>query len=200
MSCICIYTPNVITWLLIKTCDIYSKIQNSRRESSPPKTLHDRAAVAQLAHKLANELLHGVLSLLLAAAAVLLLLATMLLLLATVMLLLATTAVVRLLLLSGVAATTASALVRRRNSLAAGEVDVHPAGVLFGVVLEAELAADLLYAGLDLLDVVCAVVALSDDAVFRVRSYGSVFDPEPGSRPSRQRKKHTQREGGREGV
>lgn len=142
---------------------IYPKIPR-RQHLSPRKALHDRAAVAQLAHKLANELLHGVLSLLLAAAAVLLLLATMLL--AAMMLLLATTAVVRLLMLSGVAAATTSALVRRRNSLAAGEVDVHPAGVLFGVVLEAELAADLLDAGLDLLDVVCAVVALSDDAVF----------------------------------
>lgn len=53
----------------------------------------------------------------------------------------------------------------RRIGTAALEVDVHAAGVLLGRVLEAELPADLLDAGLDLLDVVGRVVALADDDV-----------------------------------
>jgi len=150
---------------------------NPRREIS--KALHDGAAVAQLAHKLANELLHIVLSLLLAAAAVVLLLATMVLLLAT--------AVVRL-LLPGVATTTTTAMVRGRDSLPASEIDVDAAGVLFGMVLKAELAADLLDAGLDLLNVVHAVVALSDDAV-SMCGYALVLVFEPGRKSSAETQK-----------
>lgn len=56
---------------------------------------------------------------------------------------------------------------RRRHAahLAALEVDVDAAGVVLGGVVQAQLAADLLDAGLDLLDVPRAVVALADDNV-----------------------------------
>lgn len=56
-------------------------------------------------------------------------------------------------------------LVRRRHGLAALQVDVDAARVLLGAVLEPQLAAHLLDAGLELLHVVHAVVALADDPV-----------------------------------
>lgn len=54
-------------------------------------------------------------------------------------------------------------LIRGHDGLAAGQVDVHPAGVLLSGILETQFAADLLNARLDLLDVACRVVALADD-------------------------------------
>ena len=49
--------------------------------------------------------------------------------------------------------------------IATAQIDVNAALVLLGVILQAELATDLLDAGLDLLDVAGAVVALADDDV-----------------------------------
>lgn len=45
-------------------------------------------------------------------------------------------------------------VMRRHDSLAASQVDVDTAGVFLGSVLQAEFAADLLDARLDLLDMV----------------------------------------------
>lgn len=50
------------------------------------------------------------------------------------------------------------------DGLTTGEVDVDPTGVILGGIFQAEFAADLLDARLDLLDVAGGVVALADDA------------------------------------
>lgn len=63
-----------------------------------------------------------------------------------------------------VATMLATATARRDDRGTALEVDVHASGVGLGHVFQAELVADLLDAGLDLLDVVDGVVSLADDA------------------------------------
>lgn len=58
-------------------------------------------------------------------------------------------------------------LVRRvggHDSLTTGEIDVNPTSVILGGIFQAEFAANLLDARLDLLDVAGGVVALADDA------------------------------------
>ena len=54
---------------------------------------------------------------------------------------------------------------RGHISRSTGEVDVDTTGVFLGGILQTQTATDLLDAGLDLLDVVCRVVAFADDAV-----------------------------------
>jgi hypothetical protein len=70
-----------------------------------------------------------------------------------------------------VLAATMTAMARGHDRWPALEVDVHAAGVGFRYVLQAEFLADLLDAGLDLLDMVDGVVALADDSA---RERGSV--------------------------
>jgi hypothetical protein len=70
-----------------------------------------------------------------------------------------------------VLATTVTTMARRHDRWPALEVDVHAAGIGFRDVLQAEFLADLLDAGLDLLNVVDGVVALADDSA---RERGSV--------------------------
>jgi hypothetical protein len=70
-----------------------------------------------------------------------------------------------------VLATAMTTMARRHDRWPALEVDVHAAGVGFRYILQAELLADLLDAGLDLLDMVDGVVALADDSA---RERGSV--------------------------
>lgn len=70
--------------------------------------------------------------------------------------------------LASTAGVSSRRLLGRRGhaaDLAALEVDVDAARVVLGRVVQAQLAADLLDAGLDLLDVARAVVALADDDV-----------------------------------
>lgn len=57
--------------------------------------------------------------------------------------------------------------VRRHHGLATSQVDIDPAGVFLGGVLQSQLATDLLNARLDFLDVARRVVALADDAGYR---------------------------------
>lgn len=64
----------------------------------------------------------------------------------------------------GVPATVVLRQVIRHLRGSALQVDVHPARVGFGGVLQSELSTDLFDAGFDLLDVVRGVVAFSDDA------------------------------------
>ena len=52
-------------------------------------------------------------------------------------------------------------VIARSLMRAALEIDIHPSFILFGVVLEIQFAADLFDAGLDLLDMVCTVVAFT---------------------------------------
>lgn len=65
--------------------------------------------------------------------------------------------------------TTVTTVARRHDRWAALEVDVHAASIGLRHVLQAELLADLLDAGFDLLDVVGGVVTLADDARGRAR-------------------------------
>jgi hypothetical protein len=133
---------------------------------SPTPTLHNRtASLLQLAQEKWNETLVVIVLLLL-----LLLLVMLLLLLLVVLLLvwrpvLATMllSVMRLVSLVFVAATISAIL--RRDRVPALEIDVYPSGVILCAVLEAQLAAELLHLGLELLDVVGRVVALADDSV-----------------------------------
>lgn len=123
-------------------------------------SLHDRTtSLLQLLEQYLEDLFGRVVALLL------LLLVAMLLLMATRVL---TLPAVRLLLL--LSAVRVATMLRRGLCgqgwvvrAAALEVDVDPAGVLLGRVLQAELAAHLLDAGLDLLDVVDRVVPLAHD-------------------------------------
>jgi hypothetical protein len=141
---------------------------------------HHTASLLQLDKHLLDKLLsHIVIVLLLLLATMLLLwlrvllLATRVLTLSTVMLLAAVVLLLTTVLLLMAASVRATALVAsrrlrgrgRRRGAAALEVDVDAAGVLLGRVLEAELLADALDAGLDLLDVVGRVVALADNDV-----------------------------------
>lgn len=61
-------------------------------------------------------------------------------------------------------------LVWRRHGLSSLQVHVDASGVVFGAVLEPELAAHLLDAGLELLYVIRAVVALAHNPCSRVCS------------------------------
>lgn len=62
-------------------------------------------------------------------------------------------------------ALAAAAQVLGQMGLAAGQVDVDAAGVVFGAELQAQIAANLLAARLELLDVAGRVVAFADDDV-----------------------------------
>lgn len=68
--------------------------------------------------------------------------------------------------LSWISSATILRMLRRRRHLVHGaalQIDIDPALILLGLVLEAEFAADLLDARFDFLDVVARVVALADD-------------------------------------
>jgi hypothetical protein len=69
-------------------------------------------------------------------------------------------------MLSLIRAATILRMLRRRRHLmycAALQIDIDPALVLLGLILEPQLAADLLDAGFDFLDMVARVIALADD-------------------------------------
>lgn len=77
---------------------------------------------------------------------------------------------------------TMAAVARRHDRGPALEIDVHAASVLLSHVLQTELLADLLDAGLDLLDVVDGVVSLAHDTVkllttidIEIHEYCSLF-------------------------
>ena len=124
-----------------------------------PRPSHDDAArLLQLAQDPRQRLFHELRNLVL-----LLVLSAMVLLLAAVL-----ATMVLLLLATGVpvlAAAATSMMLLRRDRLAALQINVYPPGVVLGGVLEAELAAQLLDLGLDLLHVARRVVALADDGV-----------------------------------
>lgn len=58
--------------------------------------------------------------------------------------------------------------VRRHHGLATREIDIDPAGVFLGGILQAQLATDLLDTRLDFLDVARGVVTLADDAGYQL--------------------------------
>jgi hypothetical protein len=83
-----------------------------------------------------------------------------------------------MLLLASVVTTTAAMVLTGPEGLAALQVDVDPAGILLGAILQAQLAAQLLDLGLELLDVVGRVVALADDGVQVLLAAGLILaDP-----------------------
>jgi hypothetical protein len=68
--------------------------------------------------------------------------------------------------LSRIRAATILGMLRRRRHLMHGatlQIDIDPALVLLGLVLEPQFAADLLDAGFDFLDMVARVITLADD-------------------------------------
>lgn len=71
--------------------------------------------------------------------------------------------VMRLVSLVLVAAAISAML--RRNRLAALEIDVYPPSIILCAIPEAQLATELLYLGLELLNVVGRVVTLADNSV-----------------------------------
>ena len=116
--------------------------------------LHDNtASLFQLAHDLrknsVDHLFHGIL----------------LLLLLVVLLLLSVVRLLVMRLLSGVLVLRWITTVGGHLGRSTGQVDVDPSGVLLGGILEAEFLTDLFDAGLELLDMVCRVIAFSDDSI-----------------------------------
>lgn len=129
-------------------------------------TLHNRtASLFQLAQENWKETLVVIVLLLL----LLLLLLVLLLLRRAVLLLgrpvLATLLLSMMRLVSLVFVATAISAMLRRNRLSALEVDVYPPSIILCAIPEAQLAAELLHLGLELLKVVGRVVALADNSV-----------------------------------
>ena len=118
----------------------------------PGQLLHNNtASLLQLAHDLGQEGIDDLLDLVL--------------LLGLLLLLLLSTGVVLLLSRIGLLGLRRVLVsrVRGHDSLATSQVHVDATGVLLSSILQAQLLADLLDTGLDLLHVVRRVVALSDD-------------------------------------
>lgn len=127
--------------------------------------LHDDTALERL-EQLGQLLLDQLLDFVVLVLVLVLVLAAVLLLLATVMLLRLST-VVLLAAMMLLSTTIRRGLRRRRHlpDLAALQIDKDPALILLGLVVQAELPANLLDARLDLLHVSRAVVPLADNDV-----------------------------------
>lgn len=123
--------------------------------------LHDDAAAFQLPDDAREKFLHHGFYLGVLVVVIVLLLGLLLARIAALLML--------MLLLIPIMLRVPSAIVvgklRWHRRSAAGQVDVHAAGVLLGRVLQTQLLADLLDPRFDLLDVVCGVIASADDAV-----------------------------------
>lgn len=74
----------------------------------------------------------------------------------------------------------------------ASEVHVDPTFVRFSGILKTEVLTDLFDSRLDLLDVVCGMVALSDDSgIHEIYRFSSIL-PQEGERGGRQENSHVQ--------
>lgn len=132
------------------------------------QTLHDVTAT-QLLKQPRQTLSHHLLNFFVLVVLIVLVLSTMLLLtgvlLLTAMMLLALPWLLPT-MLPGVSTTTILRMLRRRGHVvhcAALEVHIDAAFILFRLVLQSELTADLFDSGLDLLHVIAAVVSLAHD-------------------------------------